>query len=642
MCYNTVMNEVIKQKIKELPSVSGVYLMLNAKGEVIYVGKAVNLKNRVSQYFHSSGNKTEKTIALVKNIVDFRYIITNNEVEALVLENNLIKQYTPKYNILLKDDKNYPFIKIQLKDDFPTIEVTRKLKEDGAKYFGPYMQGIGIRDITELIYSAFPLRACNLDLNKLSLNHRPCLNSHIERCLAPCAGNISKEEYNKVVLSVLEFLKGNDNSVKEILENKMKISAEKLDFEMALYYRDQLKILDKLIRRQIAALPKDYNMDIFSAADNGMYSAVSVLIVRGGKILGGDNYALTASIENGDIEIEKNGRAVKSNFNTDSVFNQDMKQNMLSQFIIQYYEKTPTLPDEIIVNEELETQDALEKLLFMLYGKKINIVCPHQGVRKQLTDMALNNAYDYLDTFITKMLKRRSMTIGAVEDLKSSLELKKLPERIECYDVSHISGTDKVAGMVVFINGEPAKKMYRRFKIKTVEGNNDFASMYECLSRRLMRLKTSEDESFLTLPDLIVIDGGKGQLKYACKAMADNDVSTEIIALAEREDEVFLPNQKNSVILLKNSPALSLLQRVRDEAHRFAVDYHKKLRTKRMSFSELENIKGIGEVKINNLYNKFKTMAKIKNADIEELTLVKGISKKNAEDIIAYFNNGKN
>jgi excinuclease ABC, C subunit len=343
--------------------------MLNADGEIIYVGKAVNLKNRVSQYFHSSGTKTEKTIQLVRNIVDFRYIITANEVDALVLENNLIKKHTPKYNILLKDDKSYPFIKINIKEKFPTVEIVRMLKDDGSKYFGPYMVGINTKEILDLIYNAFPLRSCKNDLSKLKKGHRPCLNSHIGLCAAPCAGNISEEDYGKLVKQTLDFLKGNDAAIAEVLKGKMKAAAAREDFELAMHYRDQLKVLDKLIRRQISALPKDYNMDVFSVCDNGLYSAVSVLIVRGGKLLGGDNYYLTNLVNDYKWEDNDAKASEAKRENTDKIVD-DFNGNMLSQFIQQYYQKSAVLPDEIVINRTLDMQNALEKLIFEQYNKK--------------------------------------------------------------------------------------------------------------------------------------------------------------------------------------------------------------------------------------------------------------------------------
>ena len=553
----------VKQKLSELPAKSGVYLMMDKDGTVIYVGKAKILKNRVKQYFQA-GTKTDKTLALVGNIADFRYIITQNEVDALVLENNLIKKYNPKYNILLKDDKNYPFIRIDLKSKFPTVEVVRKLKNDGAKYFGPYMVGINVKDITELIFSAFPLRSCNLNFDKIPSHHRPCLNSHIGRCLAPCDGRVPKEEYAKTVSEVISFLKGNDDTVKKVLEMKMHRAADKGDFENAIYYRDRLKTLDKLVRRQISALPKDFNLDVFSVIDNGIYAAVSVLVVRG-----------------------------------------------------------------------------LENVFFDKSGKRINFVKPISGVRKQLVEMAENNAVDYLSNFVTKLVRRDNMTKGAVVKLAEELGLSELPRRIECYDISHVSGTNMVASMVVFEDGEPAKKMYRSYKIKTVPGNNDFACMKEVLTRRLTRLKNSDpDPSFGKRPDLIIVDGGKGQLSYAMEALEETGTTdVNIVSLAKREEEVFFPHRHEPVVIDRNSVALKLIQRVRDEAHRSAITHHRNLRTAGQTKSELKDVEGIGDKKIAALYAKFKNLKAIKAATVEELSAVKGVTKKDAERIKQHFSN---
>lgn len=636
--YKDIVYMDFKQKLNELPDKSGVYLMMDAEGTIIYVGKARSLKKRVHQYFNA-GNKTEKTLALVRNIADFRYIIATSEVDALVLENNLIKQYNPKYNILLKDDKSYPFIRIDLKSKFPTLEITRKLKNDGARYFGPYMQGISIKDTVELIFSTFPLRNCLLDLDRLPPSHRPCLNAHINRCLAPCAGGVSPEEYRNIVCGVIDFLKGNDKEVKNILEEKMHAASLKSDFEMAIFYRDKLKMLDKLIRQQISALPKDFNLDVFSAVDNGIMTVVTVIIVRGGKILGGDNFPLTTGLTAADMpRLVNRENTVEISESESDLKREEMKSN-LTQFVLQYYQQTPSFPDEIVVNETLSDENALETVLSELSGRKLNIVKPVQGIRKQLTNMAENNALDYLNNFITKSLKKDSVTRGAVVKLAEILNLKTLPERIECYDISHISGTNMVASMVVFSGGEPVSSQYRRFKIKTVSGNNDFACMQEVLLRRLTRLAERDpDSSFGSVPDLIVVDGGKGQLGYALEALkATNTEDISIISLAKREEEVYLPYRPEPVIIDKNSVALQLLQRVRDEAHRFAISYHKQLRTNNQTVSELSKIDGIGSKKINLLYSHFKSLPKIKAASIDELIEVKGISARDAKAVTEYF-----
>lgn len=624
----------IERKLRELPAQSGVYLMLDADGKVIYVGKARSLKNRVRQYFRA-GNKTAKTIALVNHIVDFRYIITSTEVEALVLENNLIKKYSPKYNILLKDDKSYPFIRIDLKQDYPCVETVRKLKNDGAKYFGPYMQGITVKDINDLIHSAYPLRNCKLDLKNLPSSHRPCLNAHIGRCLAPCAGGISAGEYHKMIEGVVDFLKGNDKTVQRIIENRMKEAADRGDFETAIFYRDKLRILDKLIRRQIAALPKDFNLDVFSAYGNGIFSAVSMLVVRGGKLVGGDNFPLVTD-EDAGLSAGRADAAADD-------FQANQLSNMLEQFIVQFYSQNPTYPDEIVVNMVLPSENALENLVSGNAGRKINIVKPVQGIRGQLADMAVNNAKDYLDNYIAKSSRREKMTLGAIRLLAEKLRLPSVPYRMECYDISHISGTDMVASMAVFEGGKPASAMYRRFKIRTVEKNNDFACMREVLIRRLTRLKEGDaDPSFSKRPDLIVVDGGKGQLAYAedaLHALGMEDLA--VISLAKREEEVFKPDSPVPYILDKSGADLQVLQRIRDEAHRFAVTYHRSLRSKGQTASELKQIEGIGAKKTDALYRHFKNIGAVKKATEKELAEVKGISLSDAKKIRAYFN-GKN
>lgn len=624
----------IKQKLAELPAKSGVYLMMNAEGTVIYVGKAKILKNRVKQYFQA-GTKTEKTLALVRNIADFRYIITQNEVDALVLENNLIKKYNPKYNILLKDDKNYPFIRIDLKSKYPTVEVVRKLKNDGAKYFGPYMVGINVKDINELIFSAFPLRSCNLNFDKIPSNHRPCLNSHIGRCLAPCDGRVSEEEYSRTVAEVISFLKGNDSTVKNVLEMKMKSAADKGDFENAIFYRDKLKVLDKLVRRQISALPKDFNLDVFSVIDNGIYAAVSMLVVRGGKLLGGDNFPLTSAAR----PLSETDAAGLSEQAIGTLLSHDEAAEMLENFVYQYYSQNPVFPDEIVLNVALSDVSGLEKVFSDESGRRINIVKPIGGIRKQLTDMAENNAVDYLSNFVTKLARKDSMTRGAVVKLAEELGLKTLPRRIECYDISHVSGTNMVASMVVFEDGEPAKKMYRSYKIKTVPGNNDFASMREVLTRRLSRLANSdEDPSFGARPDLIIVDGGKGQLSYALEALEATGMDDlTIVSLAKREEEVFVPHRSEPIVIDRNSVALKLIQRVRDEAHRSAITHHRNLRTAAQTKSQLKDVEGIGDKKIAALYAKFKNIKAIKSASEEELASVKGVSKADAARIKQYF-----
>ena len=591
-----------KEKLKDVPENPGVYLMLDKDDNIIYVGKAKNLKNRLRQYFHNSV-KTVKVMAMLDHVADFRYIICGSEVDALVTENNLIKKHTPQYNILLKDDKSYPFVRINLKEDYPSISLVRALKNDGAKYFGPYMQSVNIRDIFDLIHSAFPIRDCNRDMTKPS---RPCLNAHLGRCVAPCSGKVTKEEYRKEVMRVVDFLKGNDREVERVLTDKMMEFADKENFEVALKYKEKLAVLEKVVRKQVSALPKDFNLDVFAYETNGVKTAVNMLVVRGGKLVGGEN----------------------------SVF--DGIDDSLTSYLYQFYKNNPPVCDEIIT-DGADDNKALEDALSTLVGRKIHVLSPKQGVRKQLLDLAHTNAHDALEKHGTQEERKTIRTKGAVKQLADLLSLKTLPNRIECYDISHVSGVDKVSSMVVFEGGEPKKSHYRKFKIKTVEGNNDFASMKETLSRRLERLNNPEetDESFASVPDLIVIDGGKGQLSYALDALAlygRNDI--EILSLAEREEEVFLGRApKESVMLSKDSVALQLLQRIRDEAHRFAITFHRNLHAKRMSESVLRDIPGIGKKKSADLLKKFGSVENILHAKDEDIALLDGFSVQSASKL---------
>ncbi|MBQ9276853.1 MAG: excinuclease ABC subunit UvrC, partial [Clostridia bacterium] len=546
-----------KEKLKDVPMNPGVYLMLDKDGEIIYVGKAKHLKNRLRSYFINLANRTAKVAAMLEHVDDFRYIICASEVDALMTENNLIKKHKPRYNILLKDDKAYPFLRIDMKQPYPTVDLVRKLKNDGAKYFGPYMQSVNIKDIFELIHTAFRVRDCKRDMSKPS---RPCLNKHLGRCLAPCNREVTEEEYKAEIQKVIEFLKGNDREVERILKERMQYFAEQENFEVALNYRNKLAVLDKLVRKQVSSLPKDFNLDIFAFETNGVVSTVNMLVVRGGKLVGGENFTADAADED------------------------------LSSYILQYYVNNPPLCDEVIT-DNVEDMLSLETAICKLCPHTVRVVEPKQGVRRQLLDLAHSNAYDAMTKHGSKDERHEARTMGAVKQLAEILHLKTLPLRMECYDISHISGTDKVASMVVFENGEPKKAHYRKFKIKTVEGNNDFASMKEVLTRRLLRL-SDEDESFSSVPDLLVIDGGKGQLRYAKEAQRETGrEDIEIISLAERYEEVYLGSDpEKPVIIPHDNVSLQLLQRIRDEAHRFAITFHRNLRSKHLSESVLKEI----------------------------------------------------
>ena len=606
------MNEKLALKISMLPEDPGVYVMLDADGNVIYVGKAKVLKNRVKQYFYSN-KKPEKVAAMVSNIADFYYIITTSEIDALSLENNLIKKYKPHYNILLKDDKTYPYIKVNLKDKFPAFSVTRKIRRDGAKYFGPFMGGVNAKDTIEIINTAFTVRTCDVKIDP-DKPRKECLEYHIGRCLAPCAGLVDEKTYSERVRGAVDFLSGADEDVEKLLTEKMTKFAGLEEFELALSYRDKLKMLEKIKLKRITALNKFVDMDIIGVADNGLYAAVNALFVRGGRMQGGKSFSLEDASD-GDGE-------------------------RIRGFITGYYTKGAEIPDEILVCSEIEDAAAVEEYLKTTYGKSVRISVPQKGVKKQLVDMAKKNAEDYLEKEIDKIKHKDDMTVEACRRLKEILSLKRYPRRMECYDISHISGVDKVGSMVVFVDGEPDKDSYRRFRIKTVEGNNDFACLKEVLKRRLDKLKSDEKDKF-PRPDLIIIDGGKGQLSSVKAVFDEEGCDIDLISLAKREEEIFTIYSNEPVVLSHRDYCLKTLQRIRDEAHRFAITYHRQTHVRRNLASELKEIDGIGDKKRKALVDKFGGIENIKRASEDELAETEGIGKALAKTIKEYFNDNE-
>lgn len=606
------MNEKLALKISMLPEDPGVYVMLDADGNVIYVGKAKVLKNRVKQYFYSN-KKPEKVAAMVSNIADFYYIITTSEIDALSLENNLIKKYKPHYNILLKDDKTYPYIKVNLKDKFPAFSVTRKIRRDGAKYFGPFMGGVNAKDTLEIINTAFTVRTCDVKIDP-DKPRKECLEYHIGRCLAPCAGLVDEKTYAERVRGAVDFLSGADEDVEKLLTEKMTKFAGLEEFELALSYRDKLKMLEKIKLKRITALNKFVDMDIIGVADNGLYAAINALFVRGGRMQGGKSFSLEDASD-GDGE-------------------------RIRGFITGYYTKGAEIPDEILVCSEIEDAAAVEEYLKTTYGKSVRISVPQKGVKKQLVDMAKKNAEDYLEKEIDKIKHKDDMTVEACRRLKEILSLKRYPRRMECYDISHISGVDKVGSMVVFVDGEPDKDSYRRFRIKTVEGNNDFACLKEVLKRRLDKLKSDEKDKF-PRPDLIIIDGGKGQLSSVKAVFDEEGCDIDLISLAKREEEIFTIYSNEPVVLSHRDYCLKTLQRIRDEAHRFAITYHRQTHVRRNLASELKEIDGIGDKKRKALVDKFGGIENIKRASEDELAETEGIGKALAKTIKEYFNDNE-
>ena len=596
---------VIQEKLKLLPDSPGVYLMMDKDGVIIYVGKARVLKNRVRQYFHSSP-KPAKVQAMVENIADFSYVVTPSEVDALSLENTFIKKYKPKYNILLKDDKTYPYIKLHTREQFPHISITRRIAKDG-RYFGPFLGGISCKDIVDIAARVYGVRTCKNALGKKPL--RPCLNYHLGRCPAPCAGYVSEEEYASRVQGAASFLAGNYEEAEELLREKMQRFAENEEFELAMEYRDRIEMLSRLKLRRITAMPKDVEADIWARASNGLYGAICVLVTRRGIMQGSRTFPLEEGAGEGG-------------------------ESFLS-FLTQYY-SSHELPHEIVTDEVMDDE------LFMEYsrakaGRKTEIVRPKQGVKRDLLDMAIRNAREYLEKSISQIEHKNDMTVNACKRLQEVLALSHYPKRMECYDISNISGVDKVGSMVVFTDGEADKNAYRRFKIKTVEGADDFASLKEVLLRRLSKLGTDEEERF-PRPQLVVIDGGRGQLSAVKQIFDELHIEDiDLVTLAKQEEEIYTLASPEPVRLSRRDYALRTLQRIRDEAHRFAITYFRNLHSKRNLSSVLDEIEGVGKEKRTALMQKFGTIDKIMRASEKELSETPGIGPKLAHTIHDYF-----
>ncbi|MFI5359309.1 MAG: excinuclease ABC subunit UvrC [Halanaerobiales bacterium] len=599
----------IEEQLKLLPDSPGVYLMKDEFDDIIYVGKAKSLRNRVRSYFRK-GNHTYKTKVLVSHIRDFDYIVTDTEVEAYILEANLINKYQPVFNIRLKDDKTYPYIKVTLNEDFPRILKTRIVKNDGAKYYGPFTNVENLHRIIDVLKDVYKLRTCRKDLKAGKPEKRPCLNYHIGKCLGPCIGAISPEEYRARVQEACQYLSGHQGDLLKKLEEEMYQAAEERNFERAAHLRDSIKALKSLTEQQKVMYDKNINQDVIAVVigEDGQ-SCVQLLIIRNGSLIGQEYYIMEGTEEEGEKDI-------------------------LESFLPQYYERALEIPDEILLSTEIERMDLLQDLLRRKKGRKVTVSIPVIGEKRKLVEMAYNNGVESLKREAVREKYKRSRTTDAVVKLGEILELEKPPVYIEGFDISNIQGTDPVASMVVFKDGQPAKDNYRRYKIKTVEGPNDYAMMKEVVERRYRRVLEEERP----LPDLILIDGGKGQLRAAYEVLEELEIShIPIIGLAERNEEVFLPGRSEPVIIPKNSPALHLLQRVRDEAHRFALNYHRKLRSRRLTHTMLDEIPGVGPVRRQALLQHFGSLAEIRKASISQLKEVEGISARIARNIYDYL-----
>ena len=604
--------EELLNKVKnELPETSGVYIMKDVNDEVIYVGKAKILKRRVKSYFDNTP-KTQKTYALVSNIDHFEYILTNSELDAFSLESNLIKKYKPKYNILLKDDKSFPYLKIDFNERYPRLQVVRRPKnEPNVLLFGPYVTGTRISELVELIKSAYPIRWCNKNFDKNSKLTKPCLYGEIGKCLAPCIKENGEEEYKKILDNVIDFLNGKTGHIKQELTRKMNEYADNLKFEEALVIRNQLQSINGIDKDLITSLAGDVNFDVFGIVERDDIFDVNVMIMRGGKNMGQVNYPLT------DVLGSKN--------------------EILLSFISSYY-KEKLMPKEIVVSEITENdKEILQQYLLSNYSKTVKITIPKIGVKKELIESANKNANEFLEHFKERIERKQQMTVEALENLRKLLGLKHL-YRIEGYDISNISGEFSVASMVVFERGEPAYKEYRKFKIKTVIGPDDFKSMNEVLTRRLTDLIECK-EGFSKKPDLILIDGGYGQL-HATKEVIDklglNDIM--VISLAKQLEEICTCNSNVPIVLDRSDNVLKLLERVRDESHRFAITFHRNLRGKALK-SSLSEIEGVGKQKAQALLKHFKSVEVISKASEKDLMKADGIGENLAKIIYDFYHN---
>lgn len=599
----------IQEQLKKLPAEPGVYLMKNENDKIIYVGKAISLKNRVRQYFQSSKNHTSKVKSMVKNIAKFEYIITDSELEALILECNLIKQYRPKYNVLLRDDKTYPYIKVTVNEDYPRVLKVRKVLKDKAKYFGPYTNITAVNDTLEIIRNTYPIRTCNIDIEKAIANKvRPCLNKHIKKCIGPCTGEVSKEEYNKMIEEVILFLSGKEERLIEILKEKMNKCAMDFNFEDAAIYRDKIRSLEDMVQKQkIDSGTSDLNQDIIAMARAHDEACVQVFFIRNGKIVGREHFILEGVMDSS-------------------------RKSILSSFVKQFYISQDYIPKEIIIEDEIEDSFVLEEWLSDKKGHKVNIKVPQKGDKKNLIEMVRKNAIEYLEKFSNLNKLKYQKSIGALEELKNILGLKDTPKRIESFDISNIQGVDSIGSMVVFTDGKKDKKEYRRYKIKTVEGPNDYDSMAEIVERRI---------KYENFPDLILLDGGKGQVSSVKKVLDRYGVNIPLWGMYkdDKHRTKGLISQEKEIELDKTSNLYRFVASIQEEVHNYAISYHRSLRNKSLTKSVLDDIQGIGEKRKKALLSHFKGIEEIKVASFEDLLEVEGMNKSSAESVFKFFNN---
>ncbi|KAB3533538.1 excinuclease ABC subunit UvrC [Alkaliphilus serpentinus] len=615
----------IQQNLKLLPDAPGVYLMKNKDDKVIYVGKAISLKNRVRQYFQSSKNHPSKVQAMVENINHFEYIVTDSELEALILECNLIKKYLPKYNVLLRDDKSYPYIKVTTSEDYPRVMKARGIKKDGNRYFGPYTSGGAFKETLEIIHRLYPIRTCSKNIERLiTRKERPCLNYHIKKCIGPCTGGVTKEAYNHMIEEIIMLLSNKHNELKDKLEEKMKEAAKALNYEGAALYRDQLRALDHTLEKQKIITTNNVDQDVIAIEMGEEVAIIEVFIIREGKLIHRENFTIDIGHQEGRGEV-------------------------LAAFIKQYYDNASFIPKEILVEEQLEEELVLEEWLSNKRSTKVSLRAPQRGDKRRLLEMVKKNAAISMEQ--RQKLENPVDHNLLLEELKELLDLDNLPDRIEAYDISNTTGLQSVGSMIVFQSGKPKNKDYRRFKIKTIEGPNDYGSLEEIIQRRFKRgmeetqlviegKLSINDGKFSVFPDLILVDGGFGQVSSVEKALRDLHVEIPVCGMIKDDKHKTrgLAYCGEEIILDKQSSLFRLIYKIQEEVHRFAISYHKTLRKNEMLKSDLDEIKGIGKARKIDLFHRFGSIANIKKASIHELMEVKGINQTIAEEIKQHLN----
>ncbi len=609
----------IAAELKKLPQKSGVYLMKDEKGQIIYVGKAVNLKNRVRQYFQSSKNQTPKTKTMVPHIKEFEYIVTDTEMEALILECTLIKQYNPKYNILLKDDKSYPYIKVTVQEDFPRIFVTHKREKDKAKYYGPFTDGIAMKETIEILHKLFPIRKCKKNLPKETGKERPCLNYHIGQCMAPCNALITKEAYGVYVKSAMDFLEGKHDAIRKQMEQEMAEAAAAMEYEKAAILRDKIKAVQSLAQKQKMENMALQEADVVALVRAFSECLVQVFFVRDGKMTGRENFHIQAPEEQSRSEV-------------------------MTAFIKQFYSGTAHIPREIILQEHLTDEEGLlQAYLSQRRESKVTFTVPVKGEKQKLVELAYKNATIAFEQFGEKMRKEQQRTKGAMEQLRQALGIAEPLHRVEAYDISHIQGFASVGSMVVFEDGKPKYSDYRKFKIKTIVGANDYGSMQEVLTRRLNHALREKGEgktsSFTRMPDLILMDGGKTQVHAAQEILSAFGMEIPVCGMVKDDKHRTrgLLFEEKEVHMPLTSEGFQLVTRIQDEVHRFAITYHRKLHETQTLHSVLDDIKGIGQVRRKALMRHFGSVEKIAQAEVSDLLEVENLTIKNAEAVYAFF-----